>query len=145
ALSPGSRLLSREARGRLTPADFATLGKKGGALLAPHRSPDARPGGPRVCLSRPRSPRVPDAPGRAHLALAGPNPPVPLGPPPRRLGAQSAARAPAHTPAAPESAQTRGVPQTSGMGTLALLEAGDQGRVAQRAGGRPIWHLESLL
>jgi hypothetical protein len=126
-------------------SSFCRPRKKCGELLSPHRSAGSRPGGPRVCLYRSRCPRVPGAPGRAHLALGGRNYPGALCPPPRRLLAQSAALASASTPAETESDQTRGVPQTSGVGTLSLLESGDQWRVAQRSGGRPIWHLESLL
>jgi hypothetical protein len=65
-----------------------------------------------------------------------------LCPPRRRLVVQNAVRSPAPTAAAPESEQTRGVPQTSGMGTLSLLESCDQWRVVQRAGCWPRWDLE---
>src|SRR5262245_39689034 len=58
---------------------------------------------------------------------------------------RKAPRAPPHTPAEPQSDQTRGVPQASCVGTLSLLEPCDQWRVAQCAWGRPIWDLESLL
>ena len=65
-----------------------------------------------------------------------------LCPPRRRLVAQSAVRSPAPTVAAPESEADARSPQTSGMGTLSLLEPCEQWWVVQRAGCWPRWDLE---